>query len=222
MDHVYLDDAKENNQVIEATDDSLNTSINESLQLFKSKILNAIEIIKDKKKKCADIDTMHGYIARTEASNTDKTLIENVARELIRQNILINKKTIQGLDSFNISKNVNQILQTSSDQTIPGPTQIMNATKTPDTEDIETTPSSPLILNDILTTDTKIKQTTSFSNSYQESFSSLKSELCELKLSLTNEICEIRNSIRDIKAKTDVHSKLQRLWDELETKKYCY
>ena len=45
MDHVHLDDAKENNQVTEATDDSLNTSINESLQLFKPKILHAIEII---------------------------------------------------------------------------------------------------------------------------------------------------------------------------------
>ena len=222
MDHVQLDDAKENNQVIEATGDSLNTSINESLQLFKPKILHAIEIIKDKKKKCADIDTIHDYITRTEASNADKTLIENVVRELIRQNILINKKTTQGLDSLKISKNVNQTSQTSSDQTIPDPTQIMNATKTPDTEDIETAPNSPLILNDILTPDTKIKQTTSFSNSYQESFSSLKSELCELKLSLTNEICEIRNSIRDIKAKTDVHSEQvkdnKRLWDELETK----
>ena len=98
----------------------------------------------------------------------------------------------------------------------------MNATKTPDTEDIETAPNSPLILNDILTPDTKIKQTTSFSDSFQESFSSLKSELCELKLSLTNEICEKRNSICDIKAKTDVHSEQvkdnKRLWDELETK----
>ena len=119
MDHVHLDDAKENNQVIEATDDSLNTPINESLQLFKPKILNAIEIIKDKKKKRADTDTIHDYITRTEASNAYKTLIENVVRELIRQNILINKKTTQGLDSFKISKNVNQISQTSSDQTIP-------------------------------------------------------------------------------------------------------
>ena len=53
------------------------------------------------------------------------------------------------------------------------PTKITNATKTPDTEYIETAPNSPLILNDILTPDTKIKQTTSFLNSYQESFSSL-------------------------------------------------
>ena len=222
MDHVHLDDAKDNNQIIEATDDSLNTSVNESLQLFKPKILNAIEIIKDKKKKCADINAIHDYITRTEASNSDKTLIENVVRELIRQKILINKKPTQGLDSFKILKNVNQISQTSSDQTIPDATQIMNATKTRDIEDIETVPNSPLILNHILTPDTKIKQTTSFSNSYQESFSSLKSELCESKLSLTNEICEIRNSIRDIKAKTDVHRDQvkdnKRLWDELETK----
>ena len=49
MDHVHLDDTKENNQVTEAADDSVNTSVNESLQLFKPKILNAIEIIRDKK-----------------------------------------------------------------------------------------------------------------------------------------------------------------------------
>ena len=46
MDHVHLDDTKENNQVTEDADDSLNTSVNESLQLFKPKILNAIEIIR--------------------------------------------------------------------------------------------------------------------------------------------------------------------------------
>ena len=34
MDDVHLDDTKENNQVTEAADDSLNTSVNESLQLF--------------------------------------------------------------------------------------------------------------------------------------------------------------------------------------------
>ena len=58
---------------------------------------------------------------RTEASNDDKTLIENVVKELIRQNILINKKTTQGLDSLKIWKNVNQISHTS-DQTLPDPT----------------------------------------------------------------------------------------------------
>ena len=79
MDHIHLSDTKENNQVTEATNDSLNTSVNQSL---------------------------HDYIMGTEASNADKTLIENAFKELIRQNILINKKTTQYLDSFKILKNV--------------------------------------------------------------------------------------------------------------------
>ena len=83
-------------------------------------------------------------------------------------------------------KNVNQTSQTS-DQTSPNPLQILNATK-------------------ILDTYYWIKQTTSFSSSVQESLSSLKAELRELKLSLMNEICEVPNSISDIKVNKDVHS----------------
>ena len=79
MDHIHRGNAKENNQVTEATNDSLNTSVNQSL---------------------------HDYIMRTKASNADKTLTENAFKELIRQNILINKKTTQYLDSFKILKNV--------------------------------------------------------------------------------------------------------------------
>ena len=75
-------------------------------QLFKLRILNATEIIRDKKKKRPDIDTIHDYIMKTEAQNTDKTLIENFVKELIKHNILINKKTTQGLDSFKILRNV--------------------------------------------------------------------------------------------------------------------
>ena len=50
MDHVHLDDTKENNQVTEAADDSLNTSVNEILQLFKPKILNVKRFFKDLRK----------------------------------------------------------------------------------------------------------------------------------------------------------------------------
>ena len=155
-----------------------------------------------------------------QAWNASKTLIENLVKELVKQNILI-KKT-QGLDSFKTLWNVNQTSQTSTDKTLPDPPQIMNATKTPDTEDEGTLPNSSILLNNILTPGTETKQATPFSNSFQESFSLLKAELCELKLSLMNDICEVRNSIRDIKAKKDVHSKQvkdnKRLWDELETK----
>ena len=55
MHHVHFNDTKENNQIAEAADDSVNT-VNESLQLSKPKILNTIEIIKDKKKNRPDID----------------------------------------------------------------------------------------------------------------------------------------------------------------------
>ena len=68
---------------------------------------------------------------KTEASNADKILIENLVKELIEQNILINKKNTQGLDSFKILRNVDQTSQTSTDQTLPDPPQIMNATKLP-------------------------------------------------------------------------------------------
>ena len=103
------------------------------------KILNAIEIIRDKMKKRPDIDTIHDYIMKTEASNANKTLlIENLVKELNKHNILINKKTTKGLDSFKILNNVDQTSQTSYDQTLSDPLEIMNATKTLDTEDKET------------------------------------------------------------------------------------
>ena len=67
---------------------------------------------------------------KTEASNADKTLTENLVKELIKQDILT-----QGLDSFKILKNVDETSQASSDQTLRDLPQIMNVTKTPDTED---------------------------------------------------------------------------------------
>ena len=72
---------------------------------------------------------------KTEASNADKTLIENLIKELIKQNILINMKITEGLDSFTILKNVNQTSQTSFDQTLPDPPQKITAIKTSDPED---------------------------------------------------------------------------------------
>ena len=94
---------------------------------------------------------------KTEASNADKTSTENLVKELIKQNILINKKPPKVLILLNYW-GMFQTSQTSTDQTLPDPPQIMNATKTPDTEDKETLPNSPILLNDILSPDTKIKQ----------------------------------------------------------------
>ena len=73
-------------------------------------LLKYLEI---KRKKCPDFDTIHDYIMKTEPSDADKTLIETLVKKLIKQNILINKKATQGLDSFEILRNVDQTSQTS-------------------------------------------------------------------------------------------------------------
>ena len=48
---------------------------------------------------------------------------------------MINEKSTQGLYSFEILKGVDQTPQTSSNQTLPDPPQILNATETPNTKD---------------------------------------------------------------------------------------
>ena len=47
------------------------------LSLFKPKILNAIDQIKQKKKR-PDLNTIYEYLSKTEASNADKQLIETI------------------------------------------------------------------------------------------------------------------------------------------------
>ena len=75
-------------QVTEAADDSLQHFSKWIIPaFFKPKVLNAIEIIRDKEKR-SDIDIIHDYITKTEASNAGKTLIENLVKEFI----LLNRK----------------------------------------------------------------------------------------------------------------------------------
>ena len=51
-----------------------------------------MEIIRGEKKKRGDIDTINDYIMKIKASNADKTQIESLVKEIIKQNISINKK----------------------------------------------------------------------------------------------------------------------------------
>ena len=71
------------------------------LLLFKPKVLNAINNIRESKKR-PDNDSILDYIIKTEASNVDKTLIISITNELINQNLIENKKTRQGLDSLHL------------------------------------------------------------------------------------------------------------------------
>ena len=72
---------------------------------FKSKILVAIDEIRQKKKR-PDIDAIYEHIMKSEASNTGKNLIEAIIAELTKQNVI--KKTCNGLDSFYKSLTVKQ------------------------------------------------------------------------------------------------------------------
>ena len=64
----------------------------ETLSLFKPKMLNAIDQIKQKKKR-PDLNTVYEYLSKTEASNTDKQLIETILANLVQTNIIVNRKT---------------------------------------------------------------------------------------------------------------------------------
>ena len=81
-------------------DDRKTDDVNDvTLSLFKPKILNAIDQIKQKKKR-PDLNTIYEYLSKTEASNADKQLIETILGNLIEANVIVNRKTPKGLDSF--------------------------------------------------------------------------------------------------------------------------
>ena len=69
------------------------------LYLSRPKILNAIDQIKQKKKG-ADLNAIHEYLSKIEASNAKKQLIKTILGNLIETNIIVNRKTPKGLDSF--------------------------------------------------------------------------------------------------------------------------
>ena len=81
-----------------ASDES-DRNISDKLDILKPKILQAIDHIRQKKK-CPDTDSIYDFITRTCASNVNKELVELVIEELITQDVIFNKKTVQGLDSL--------------------------------------------------------------------------------------------------------------------------
>ena len=71
--------------------------------LFKTKVLNAINKIRESKK-CPDNDSILDYIIKAEESNVDKPLIISIKNGLINQNLIENKETWQGFNSFHLVK----------------------------------------------------------------------------------------------------------------------
>ena len=68
---------------------------NEILPFFKPKILNAIDSIRNRKKR-ADASSIFEEVSKHEASNIDKNTISELIDEMLKNNIIINKKSSFG------------------------------------------------------------------------------------------------------------------------------
>ena len=81
-----------------------NISSSDILSLFQPKILSAIGYIRNVNKQRPDAEAIYKYISRTEASNVNKTNIVNSIDELVKQKVVVNKKTIQVMTHFFIQR----------------------------------------------------------------------------------------------------------------------
>ena len=68
-------------------------SSSDALSLFQPKILAAIDYIRNVNKQRPDAEAIYKYISRTEASNVNKIDIVHSIDELVKRNVVVNKKT---------------------------------------------------------------------------------------------------------------------------------
>ena len=71
----------------------------DSFEVFKPKILMAIDKIKGKKKR-EDIDAIHNFIVQADATNIDKNTIKDFITQLAAQKVLIKKNISQDNESY--------------------------------------------------------------------------------------------------------------------------
>ena len=72
----------------------------DELASFTSIIVSAIDNIRDIKCKRPDIDAIYRYVSKNVATNVDRDFIETNIVELVKKNVIFNKPTAQGLDSY--------------------------------------------------------------------------------------------------------------------------
>ena len=100
---------------------------------FKPLIILAIETIKGKSKR-PDIDAIDRHISKSEATSIDCHFIASVLNDLENQNVIYNKSTTQGLDSYFIAshtdkkdpKNIRSQAQNDNTQSDPEPNLFSN------------------------------------------------------------------------------------------------
>ena len=91
----------------------LNSNIN--ISHFKPKILEAIDHLKGISHKRPDVDSIFDFITRTTASNITTEALADIITCLIKQNIIINKKSINWRDSFKRNTDLFSTTDESSD-----------------------------------------------------------------------------------------------------------
>ena len=79
-------------------------SSSDALSLFQPKILAAIDYIRNFNKQRSNTENIYQHISRRDASNVDKTDIVNSIDELVKQDVVVAKKTSWGSDSFFLYK----------------------------------------------------------------------------------------------------------------------
>ena len=168
--------------------------------LFKPKILCAIDRIKEKKKR-PDIDSIYDYLSRTEASNIDKISIELILNELVKENVVVNKKTSLG-DSFrriNTPPNLVNPLHTDScpNNELTITESVNRAESTADNN----TPSTHADIQTPLTTNDNISSLTKHSDkafmNMEAKFSALKGYIdCEISI-LNSKVDQFIESLKE-------------------------
>ena len=78
---------------------------NDTIDIFKPLIISAIESIRGKSK-CPDIDAIYRHISMSEATNLDRDFIALVLNDLENQNVIYNKPTTQGVDSYFLASHI--------------------------------------------------------------------------------------------------------------------
>ena len=176
--------------------------------LSKPKVSCAIDRINEKKKR-PDIDSNYDYLSRTEASNIFQNSIELMLNELVKENVLVDKKTSLG-DSFgrvNTLPNLNNSLHTDScpnnELTI---TESVNRVES--TAD-NTTPSTHADIQTPLTTNENISSLTKHTDkdfmNMEAKFSALKCYVdCEISI-VNSKVDQFIESLKETITKTEKH-----------------
>ena len=208
--------------------------------LFKPKVLNAIKKIRESKKR-PDNDSILDYIIKTEASNVDKPLIISITNELMNQNLIENKKTRQGLDSFNLVKlsDTGNILNNFVNITPPVETSTTEILQPLHPQAVENSSPDPTITNtetpvlkstqnqrnaNFLQEISKLKSTQNQQNTYflqESSQTPLKAEFLALKCFIKDELNDIRETVENVSEKFDqifYREYTKNLWDEIASK----